>query len=121
MRGLIAVGLASSLIAAAAAAPVTPRDERKEQQQAVEAILGLGGEVRYDYQVVKTGRPGTIAFDLEAKPKDLGAFHRVVSVSLPGGDLKVEWRESDGHILMTGPYALDFEGILPAALLQAAV
>ena len=42
-------------------------------------------------------------------------------VSLPGGDLKIEWRESDGHILMTGPYALDFEGTLPATLLQAAV
>jgi diaminopimelate epimerase len=45
---------------------------------------------------------------------------RKVTVSLPGGDLLVEWRESDGHILMTGPYALDFEGTLPAALLQPA-
>ena len=38
---------------------------------------------------------------------------RKVRVSLPGGDLLIEWRESDGHILMTGPYALDFEGTLP--------
>jgi diaminopimelate epimerase len=38
---------------------------------------------------------------------------REVTVSLPGGDLRIEWRESDGHILMTGPYALDFEGALP--------
>ncbi|HCL62944.1 MAG TPA: diaminopimelate epimerase, partial [Rhizobiales bacterium] len=30
------------------------------------------------------------------------------------------WRESDGHILMTGPYALDFEGTLPAALFRPA-
>jgi diaminopimelate epimerase len=45
---------------------------------------------------------------------------RKVKVSLPGGDLLIEWRESDGHILMTGPYALDFEGALPAALLHAA-
>src|SRR5919106_1318919 len=29
-----------------------------------------------------------------------------VKVSLPGGDLLIEWREEDGHILMTGPYAL---------------
>jgi diaminopimelate epimerase len=42
---------------------------------------------------------------------------RKVKVTLPGGDLLIEWRESDGHILMTGPYALDFEGILPAGLL----
>jgi diaminopimelate epimerase len=45
---------------------------------------------------------------------------RKVKVSLPGGDLLIEWRESDGHILMTGPYALDFDGTLPAELFQAA-
>ena len=45
---------------------------------------------------------------------------RKVRVSLPGGDLVIEWRESDGHVLMTGPYALDFEGTLPAALLEPA-
>jgi len=44
---------------------------------------------------------------------------RKVTVSLPGGDLLIEWCEEDGHILMTGPYALDYEGTLPAALLQA--
>jgi diaminopimelate epimerase len=45
---------------------------------------------------------------------------RKVTVSLPGGDLVIEWRERDGHILMTGPYALDYEGTLPAELLQPA-
>jgi diaminopimelate epimerase len=45
---------------------------------------------------------------------------RKVRVTLPGGDLVIEWREGDGHVLMTGPYALDFEGTLPAALLEPA-
>jgi diaminopimelate epimerase len=45
---------------------------------------------------------------------------RKVRVSLPGGDLMIEWRESDGHILMTGPYTLDYEGALPAELFQPA-
>jgi diaminopimelate epimerase len=45
---------------------------------------------------------------------------RKVKVSLPGGDLLIEWRESDGHILMTGPYALDYESTLPAELFQPA-
>jgi diaminopimelate epimerase len=45
---------------------------------------------------------------------------RKVRVSLPGGDLRIEWRESDGHILMTGPYALDFEGTLPEELFAPA-
>jgi diaminopimelate epimerase len=49
-----------------------------------------------------------------------GLTGRKVEVSLPGGDLVIEWRESDGHALMTGPYALDFEGTLPAALLEPA-
>ncbi|MGV1013788.1 MAG: diaminopimelate epimerase [Methyloceanibacter sp.] len=45
---------------------------------------------------------------------------RKVRVTLPGGDLLILWRESDGHILMTGPYALDYEGTLPAELLPPA-
>jgi diaminopimelate epimerase len=45
---------------------------------------------------------------------------RKVRVSLPGGDLRIEWRETDGHILMIGPYALDYEGALPATLFQPA-
>jgi len=44
---------------------------------------------------------------------------RKVTVSLPGGDLSIEWRDEDGHILMTGPYALDNEGTVPVGLLQA--
>ncbi len=38
---------------------------------------------------------------------------RVATVTLPGGDLVIEWRESDDHILMTGPVSYDFEGELP--------
>ena len=45
---------------------------------------------------------------------------RMMTVSLPGGDLVIEWREADGHVLMTGPYELDFEGTLPASLLAPA-
>ena len=37
-------------------------------------------------------------------------------VTLPGGDLMMEQRESDGHILMTGPVSYDFEGDLPPHL-----
>jgi diaminopimelate epimerase len=45
---------------------------------------------------------------------------RKVNVALPGGDLLIEWRESGGHVLMTGPYTLDYEGSLPADLLEPA-
>ena len=43
---------------------------------------------------------------------------RTVTVTLPGGDLDVEWRESDGHVLMTGPIAYEFDGVLDPALLE---
>ncbi len=45
---------------------------------------------------------------------------RNVTVTLPGGDLLIQWREADCHVLMTGPYALDFEGTLPVGLLTPA-
>ena len=44
---------------------------------------------------------------------------RKATVSLPGGDLVIEWRERDGHVLMTGPAALDWEGVLEPELFAA--
>jgi len=41
---------------------------------------------------------------------------RKAKVSLPGGDLTIEWRESDGHVLMTGPVEFEFETRLEAGL-----
>ena len=41
---------------------------------------------------------------------------RKVTVSLPGGDLAIEWRESDDHVLMTGPVEYEHEGRFEAAL-----
>ena len=36
---------------------------------------------------------------------------RRVTVNVPGGPLTVEWRD-DGHVWMTGPVELEFEGTL---------
>jgi len=41
---------------------------------------------------------------------------RKVTVSLPGGDLAIEWREADDHVLMTGPVEYEHEGRFDAAL-----
>jgi diaminopimelate epimerase len=38
-----------------------------------------------------------------------GFTGRRAIVSLPGGDLDIEWRESDEHVLMTGPVEFEFE------------
>jgi diaminopimelate epimerase len=45
---------------------------------------------------------------------------RKVTIELPGGPLQLTWRESDDHILMTGPWALDGDGVLPDELVKAA-
>ncbi len=42
---------------------------------------------------------------------------RKVRVTLPGGDLQIEWRQSDDHVLMSGPVEYEFEGELSPAML----
>jgi diaminopimelate epimerase len=43
---------------------------------------------------------------------------RNVTVTLPGGDLQIEWR-ADDHVLMTGPVAFEFEGRFDPSLFTA--
>ena len=38
---------------------------------------------------------------------------RKVTVTLPGGDLSITWREADDHILMRGPVAYEGRGVVP--------
>ncbi|MEZ5920513.1 MAG: diaminopimelate epimerase [Parvularculaceae bacterium] len=40
---------------------------------------------------------------------------RRATVELDGGMLAIEWRE-DNHVIMTGPYELEFEGALPESV-----
>ena len=53
----------------------------------------------------------------------MAAGHRIkiidskCKITLPGGDLHMAVRESDGHVLMTGPVAYEFDGVLPEGLL----
>jgi diaminopimelate epimerase len=53
-----------------------------------------------------------------------GLTNRKVTITVDGSldeetgeDLEIEWRKSDGHVLMTGPYALGFQGLLAPSLL----
>ena len=45
---------------------------------------------------------------------------RKVQVTLPGGDLTIEWRERDDHVLMTGPVAFEFNGTFSPQLFEKA-
>ncbi|WP_309644634.1 diaminopimelate epimerase [Phenylobacterium sp.] len=42
-----------------------------------------------------------------------GLTDRIATLELDGGELTIEWRESDGHVIMTGPAQVDFTGTLP--------
>jgi diaminopimelate epimerase len=44
---------------------------------------------------------------------------RTVQVTLPGGDLTIEWRERDSHVLMTGPIAFEHNGTFAASTFAA--
>ncbi len=53
----------------------------------------------------------------------MAAGHRIkiidnkCRITLPGGDLHMEVRENDGHVLMTGPVAYEYDGVMPEGLL----
>ena len=44
---------------------------------------------------------------------------RKARTSLPGGDLTIEWRESDEHVLMTGPVEFEREIVLDETIFDA--
>jgi diaminopimelate epimerase len=50
----------------------------------------------------------------------LGFMERKGTVRLPGGDLIIEWRRSDDHVLMTGPVEYEGAFTLDEALFEAA-
>jgi len=45
----------------------------------------------------------------------LGRAPRQVTVHVPGGPLDIDWRETDGHVIMTGPAEEAFSGVLDPA------
>ena len=59
---------------------------------------------------------GTAACATAVAGARLGLTDRAALVSLPGGDLRIHWRASDDHVLMTGPVELEFETALDPAI-----
>lgn len=58
---------------------------------------------------------GSAACAVAVASARLAKTGRKVRISLPGGDLKMHWRD-DNHVMMTGPWELEHEGILPASI-----
>jgi diaminopimelate epimerase len=51
----------------------------------------------------------------------LNLMERKGIVRLPGGELVIEWRAADDHVLMTGPVEFECERVLDGALFEAAL
>jgi diaminopimelate epimerase len=47
-----------------------------------------------------------------------GLLDRAARISLPGGDLHIQWCAGDDHVLMSGPVAIEFETELDPVLFQ---
>jgi diaminopimelate epimerase len=63
---------------------------------------------------------GSAACAIAVAAARLKRTEREVRVSLSGGDLLVEWRESDGHVLMTGSTTFEHDGTLDESWFAAA-
>ena len=59
---------------------------------------------------------GTAACAVMAAGHRLKRLGQKATITLPGGDLFMEIREGDGHIIMTGPVEYEFDGVLPPHL-----
>ena len=62
---------------------------------------------------------GTAACATVVAAVRLRRMERKAKVTLPGGDLIVEWREDTNHVLMTGPVELEYRGRFDPALFRA--
>ena len=68
----------------------------------------------------RTRACGTAACATAVAAARTGRSPRTLRITLPGGDLTIAWRAEDGHVLMTGPVAHEFDGILTPDMLAGA-
>ncbi len=94
--------------------PMVETDSHFPNRTNVEFVEVLGrGEVRqrtWERGSGETLACGTGACAVCVAGVLTGCTDRRLTVHLPGGDLKLEWREEDNHVYMTGPAAEVFSG-----------
>ena len=92
------------------------------------ANISLAQVVSHEHLIVRTwergagltracGSAACAAVVCAARARRTG---RKVTVTLPGGDLGIEWREGDDHVLMTGPVEYERQGRFEPALFEPA-
>jgi diaminopimelate epimerase len=91
------------------------------------ANITLAATPSHDHLVIRTWERGagltkacgSAACAAAVAAARLGRTGRKVTVTLPGGDLTIDWREADDHVLMTGPVAFEHNGRFDALLVDA--
>lgn len=63
-----------------------------------------------------TAACGTGACAAQVAAVRRGLTDRTATVAFESGLLVIEWRETDGHVIMTGPVALEFTGQMPEGI-----
>ena len=92
------------------------------------ANISLAQVVSHEHLIVRTwergagltracGSAACAAVVCAARARRTG---RKVTVTLPGGDLGIEWREGDDHVLMTGPVEYEHQGRFEPTLFEPA-
>ena len=88
------------------------------------ANITLAKVVSRDHIIIRTWERGagltkacgSAACAVAVAAARLRRTNRKVTVTLPGGELTIEWRERDDHVLMTGPVQFEFTGRFDPAL-----
>jgi diaminopimelate epimerase len=100
---------------------VHPLFPEKANVTFAEIIARDGVEARvWERGVGLTKACGSAACATLVAASRLGLMERRGNVRLPGGELLIEWRVLDDHVLMTGPVELEGEFVLDDALFEAA-
>jgi diaminopimelate epimerase len=89
------------------------------------ANISLAKVVARDHIILKvwergaglTKACGTAACATMAAGHRIKVIDATCRISLPGGDLFMAVNEANGHVLMTGPAAYEFDGVLPEGML----
>jgi diaminopimelate epimerase len=92
------------------------------------ANISLAAVVARDHIVLRTWERGagltkacgSAACAAAVAAARLRRAERQVTVTLPGGDLLIEWRQRDDHVLMTGPVEFEFAGRFEPSLFASA-
>jgi diaminopimelate epimerase len=88
------------------------------------ANISLAHVVSRDHVILKvwergvglTQACGSAACATAVAAARLGLTDRKVKITLPGGDLFIDWREADNHVLMRGPVELEFQDHFAASI-----